>query len=127
MKSVQLKFADGKPTGVWYCGKCREIYHNATSGGKPCSEHHREQAEDCCTGKSDWVPARWLLGGKCTGCQRRFDACICDRAAKHRCVSCNAKLFQQEGKQVRWGTEIREVCYECSNKIPATMLVDAAK
>lgn len=129
MRAVQLKFADGKPTGLWYCGRCRHIEHNVTSGnGIPCSEHHQEAAERCCTGATSWVTGSWKSGGKCTGCDRQLKACVCGRASKNCCVSCSAKLFQQEGKKVRWGADIREICYECSKKPAlAAMLVDAAK
>lgn len=127
MNAIQLKFADGKPTGIWYCGKCREIFKSFCGNPDPEETFDRDKAEKCCTGKTEWVPATWKIGGKCTGCARPLKDCICGRAAKNRCVSCDSKLFQQEGRRVRWGTEIREVCYECSKNIPAAMLVDAAK
>jgi len=126
MNAVELKFADGKSTGIWYCGECREIFNGCSAGRKPCSDVHRNQADDCCTGASTWVPATWKIGGDCTGCKRPLKRCVCGRAARNCCVSCGRKLFQREGKKIRWGTEIKEVCYHCSkNPDLAKKLVDA--
>jgi hypothetical protein len=130
-QAVQLKFADGKGTGLWYCGKCREIQYGVTRGldlkgirmgrnGKPCSESHKEQAEECCTNQQRRVT--------CTGCRMHLDACKCERKNKNICVSCGAKLMFDEGRKIRWGSEIREVCYKCSkDKRLSAMLVDAGK
>lgn len=128
MNAAELKFADGKPTGLWYCGKCREIFLGVALRSRAASEHHREKAEECCTGATTWIPSTCKFGGECTGCKRPLKKCICGRASKNCCVACGKKLFQKEGKKVRWGTEIREVCYACSkNPDLAPMLVDAAK
>jgi hypothetical protein len=125
MYAKPLKFADDKPTGIWYCGRCREIFRGCVTGSEqgrwvPSSETHQRQAEACCTGNHLYM--------NCTGCRKSLKQCVCGRAQKNLCVACGTKLFFKEGSKVRWGADIREVCYECSKKKAlAAMLVDAPK
>jgi hypothetical protein len=139
MNAVELKYANGEGTGIWYCGQCLDLKYGCTSGeprsrlktsgmrvtygnGRPDSQHHREEAEVCCTGRMHCYAIQ------CTGCHRVIKKCICGRAQKNTCVACGGKLFFKEGKKIRWGTGIAEICYACQgNKHLAAMLVDAPK
>jgi hypothetical protein len=119
MKAVELKLA-GRPTGLWACGYCKRPVAAVTYGhGQPCSEMNYELAERCCTGHEP--------GMHCTGCRQAFARCVCGRAGRNNCVSCGSHLFNREGVQVRWGVEVREVCYACSTTAPAAMLMDASR
>ncbi len=55
---------------------------------------------------------------QCTGCLVWVNGCACGRADKHRCVSCNAKLWDREGMKILWGAVRREVCPGCLAALP---------
>jgi hypothetical protein len=69
--------------------------------------------------------SRYFGGNTCTGC--RDWNCRCGRFKLNRCVGCSKKLWNREGKRIRWGAAIREMCVECVRKVPPTVLMDGAK
>lgn len=119
-RAIELRFADGRGTGVWYCAICREIFNCIIHRGRPASDDHRRMAEECCTGRRIWL--------HCTGCRKDFKQCVCGRAQKHLCVACGGKLMFREGKKIRWGAGTGEICHACQqNKSLAAKLADARK
>lgn len=76
--------------------------------------------------KPEWG-ARDRFMTQCTGCLRQLGDCICGRALLNRCIGCNKKLWNHEGKKIKWGNVVREVCTTCALAAPQQALVDGTK
>jgi hypothetical protein len=125
MRAVELKYANGKGTGFWYCSLCLQVqsdtrpddYHFSRSHFAIYREHgdtkrNKEQANDCCSGN------RFNL---CTGCCRRLEICVCGRATTNLCAGCGEKLWVKEGQFIEFGAKEREFCRECAEKLQAKL------
>lgn len=129
MNAVELKFADGKGAGFWYCSTCRQVQSDTRedtgqwgmrSQFRIWKEHgdsrwNKERATACCTG---------IHFNLCTGCRLRHEKCNCGRAKKNLCTGCQEKLFLREGEFLQFGATKREFCRECALKLQ-DKLVDA--
>lgn len=89
----------------------------STGGLGAIAKLTKEAAEECCTGRESCI--------KCSGCRKDLKICKCGRAKLNQCIGCGGKLMFREGIKVRWGAEIREVCYFCAKEVPASTLMDA--
>lgn len=81
MNATELFHKDGRPAGVWYCGKCR------------LSFSHREPAEQCC------LPNPCVVCGK--PCERMFYT-TCDSCRSAQRIAREHERYTKAVKLTEW-------------------------
>ncbi len=76
MEVSELLLPDGRPSGVWKCGKCGRAHAHNRAGQAPDSEWNREQSQACCDRRCQDCKApleRLSPYAICRGCLTKHD------------------------------------------------------